>query len=911
MSNNNKGIEAISSSQKNITPLLTKFIAPQVPNNYFKRENVFKVLLQGLKRRYTLISASDGYGKSSALAYFSKTMKEEGYPVLWFSVGEKDNNPEYFWTQFFYLLENFAETTRNQSSDIALRTTNEELSSQEHAHDSRKLKLANELSAIAGQLNDIILIIDNFELLSEEDLVSEFIDFTALFSSHIHIYLSSRYAFKVSLLKSSHIELLYTNIDEQDLEFTVDETTDFAQQFYGLDLSKDASKLLLEKTGNWPFAINISLEQAQRTGNPLEFLENLNALTEPFNSFFKHNVFEQLPKDIQDFVIKTSILDTLSVQICDYILNENNSEAAISYLFDRNIVQKSYDDYQERYSYRPFFEDWVKHQMTQLLPEQARRLNLLASQWYQGHNDIVKAAKFITHAVNRKDLTRLVASIFPSQPMSTLELYYSQKDIQSFEDVTVQFCLLAAWAYLLLANISDAEFWIYEAKQLSKDSENLQTKVLMQVIHAKKLGLINKFKESLEIVETLLNNKNLTEDTALHIMVLNCAAEAYHQSGNITEAINYYQNIRTLCKHYNFTFIESINEYEFASLYCSLGQLGQATEMSRYTVTSFPVDYPAYASSLALLSYIELLHGNYQESKNHLCASTEHLSENNNLDMYMDVQATMALYYLATSNKTKAHRVIQELKAFAYTSNKSIPRGASARIYFLEALLAYVDNKHYSEILEIRKIFEDFKITSTHYIESAWNILLIVSDSNSDQKDKIEKLSKAIDDTEVSSYKILSIFARLFLAGIWFENHKFAKSFELIKQAVDMALSEQIYLPFIFISQKQRNMFIKYINQVRPEYAQLVFIRSFLQRSSMFEQDDSKDICETVSVLTKREKEILELLQTGFNQQEISQELQVSVSTIKSHLSHIYTKFNVHGQNELLEKTQNLKARCK
>jgi two-component system, NarL family, response regulator LiaR len=50
--------------------------------------------------------------------------------------------------------------------------------------------------------------------------------------------------------------------------------------------------------------------------------------------------------------------------------------------------------------------------------------------------------------------------------------------------------------------------------------------------------------------------------------------------------------------------------------------------------------------------------------------------------------------------------------------------------------------------------------------------------------------------------------------------------------------------------------------------------------------------------LTEREREVLALMVTGLNNTEISEKLVVSPSTIKSHVSHILTKFGVGSRTE-------------
>ena len=55
-------------------------------------------------------------------------------------------------------------------------------------------------------------------------------------------------------------------------------------------------------------------------------------------------------------------------------------------------------------------------------------------------------------------------------------------------------------------------------------------------------------------------------------------------------------------------------------------------------------------------------------------------------------------------------------------------------------------------------------------------------------------------------------------------------------------------------------------------------------------------------VLTPREAEVLELIQTGKSNAEIANELHVSIETVRSHARRIYRKLGVRTRRELLVK---------
>lgn len=57
-----------------------------------------------------------------------------------------------------------------------------------------------------------------------------------------------------------------------------------------------------------------------------------------------------------------------------------------------------------------------------------------------------------------------------------------------------------------------------------------------------------------------------------------------------------------------------------------------------------------------------------------------------------------------------------------------------------------------------------------------------------------------------------------------------------------------------------------------------------------------------VEGLTAREKEVLELVMQGFENEEITERMGVSIATVRFHLQHIYEKLHVHSRNEMIFK---------
>jgi LuxR family maltose regulon positive regulatory protein len=61
-----------------------------------------------------------------------------------------------------------------------------------------------------------------------------------------------------------------------------------------------------------------------------------------------------------------------------------------------------------------------------------------------------------------------------------------------------------------------------------------------------------------------------------------------------------------------------------------------------------------------------------------------------------------------------------------------------------------------------------------------------------------------------------------------------------------------------------------------------------------------------VEPLTRRERQVLQLITAGLSGPEIAEELIVAYSTVRSHIKSIYGKLDVHSRHEAIERAKAL-----
>jgi len=165
--------------------------------------------------------------------------------------------------------------------------------------------------------------------------------------------------------------------------------------------------------------------------------------------------------------------------------------------------------------------------------------------------------------------------------------------------------------------------------------------------------------------------------------------------------------------------------------------------------------------------------------------------------------------------------------------------------------------------------------------------------------DIAEQLSNLIDAARGHGYKMLELDLTIELSNYLFTSGLKTKAMRALHGIVGYAAQEEVASPFIWRSKFIRPLLILYASSAKLDYARRSFMKRILRRPEFSLLENNEEAFGRV-VLTKRERDVLELAIGGMTRQEISHELCISESTVKTHLSHMYAKFGVTRFRDLV-----------
>lgn len=295
-----------------------KVRAPRVRS--LPRERLDKFLPQLWLHRLGLVIAPAGSGKTTLLASWAAIAD---HPVAWYRAESTDGSEG---ALVAYLEAAFAAAIGGLSRGW---TSVEDAAA---ALESRPE-------------TNVLLIVDDLHTLTGSPAEAAFERFIDYAPPTLAVLAGSRTlpAFNLSRRRVSG-ELLEINVD--DLRFRSWEVERLFRDFYDDALRPDELALLARRTEGW--AAGLQLFHLATRGKPrderLRILAGLGSSSRFVRDYLARNVVAELPNELRDFLVRTSVLRRLSGPLCDALLERSGSRDLLEELERRSVFTVALDD---------------------------------------------------------------------------------------------------------------------------------------------------------------------------------------------------------------------------------------------------------------------------------------------------------------------------------------------------------------------------------------------------------------------------------------------------------------------------------------------------------------------------------------------------------------------------------------
>ncbi len=478
--------------------LVTKLHAPPVQTGWVRRDRLFLRLAAANEKKCTLVTGPAGYGKSVLLSQWleerQREASAEGLAARygWLSLDDGDNDPVRFWS---YLV---AALPVGEIGDEFI----ELLHAPPYAGIENLLILL--INAIAGIPGHFTLVLDDIQSLTQPAVLDGLQFFLEHLPANLHLIFAGRSepALPLARLRArgQMIEML-----AQELRFTRSETRLFFQQTLSLPLNEKEIALLDERTEGWAASLELIAHSLAAREDRRGFLRSL------FDPFPKspeasggagtarptfpgnnRNLLDYLVEEIigrqraemQDFLLRTSILARICAPLCAAVLGEESGEPRARQLLEEieraNLFliplnnEASTSGGCAWYRYHRLFADLLQARLRATFPDGLPELHRRAARWLARNQLPFEAFRQAEVAGNLNLAAELVNDNLPvlvEQGEITNLLAWLEALPQPFVRQHAGLCLGYAWASLYRLDFAGAEEWAQRAGRLVEASQ--------------------------------------------------------------------------------------------------------------------------------------------------------------------------------------------------------------------------------------------------------------------------------------------------------------------------------------------------------------------------------------------------------------------------------------------------------
>jgi LuxR family maltose regulon positive regulatory protein len=377
-------------------PLLqTKLYISPLRSQIVPRPHLIERLNAALACRFTLISAPAGFGKTTLLREW---ISDQNLSIAWFSIDRGDNDPVRFWMYVIAALQTL-EPEVGKTLFAALQT------SHPPSIESLLIELINEITDLSNYVSDrpetqrFILILDDYHLITETKVHDSLVFLLDHLPPRMHLIISGRSdpPWHLAGLRARRI-MVELRVDH--LRFTSQEVVTFLNSVMRLEISPEEIAALEKRTEGWIVGLQMAALSMQRRSDISAFIRAFTGTHRFILDYLLEEVLDRQSAEIQDFLLRTSILEQMTAKLCDSVLGRSNSHAILAQLEQANLFLVPLDDRREWYRYHHLFSELLRNQLSLTSPDEIPALHRKASEWFEKQGFIDET---ISHAYAARD----------------------------------------------------------------------------------------------------------------------------------------------------------------------------------------------------------------------------------------------------------------------------------------------------------------------------------------------------------------------------------------------------------------------------------------------------------------------------------------------------------------------------
>lgn len=855
----------------------TKLHIPATIDKLVPRTRLFQLLDEGADRRLTLVCAPAGSGKTTLLAEWAKGQQID---LAWVSLDEYDNDFRRFWGHVVAAIDQ----VRGQFFHHLTPALND---IQPAVFQTLLVQLINELHASEAP---IILILDDYHLIGNPDIHRSFAYFLERMPPGVRCVAAARHEPPLPLPRLESRGQLQ-RITAEQLNFTPGEGRDFCLLMDD-ELPAGHMQLLHERTEGWITGMKLALLSQKETRDYNRLLHLIAASSDKLSDYLFDEVYRQLPENDRQFLLQTAVLKKLCGPLCETMTGNPGGQRTLERLEKANLFLISLDRRRIWYRYHHLFSEFLLRELEKQEPDRISELHRRAADWFRGNGFSEDAVEHYLAGGHTDEALEIVANLLRvmiDKQWETMLRWMSAIPLSSLERKPEVY--LAYVFFMLAAQKPDVDQLIERGEQLfsERDGEGAPK-----------------------------SEQGRTELASLYLIRALHAADYLH---SVDLSIEYMSECARLAPDGVPLQEIEINMGEMSILNAFRNMdtdLGQIDRFFRVMIELWQRDDPYVFTGFFYIGYGELLYerGELDKAEKEIKTGYAIARRKRSGKLLAPAASALSVIYRARGRLAESVRVLKEAKSLlqkwglVYWSDQlrlreirfaAAEAGADAadKLAEIEAWAAdYERTSREDHVWFPHELFADITFVRA-------NLALGRLHESEELLIELERL--AAEHRRWGEHQEILILQALCLM----RQSRISEASAVLGRALAAAEGNGSIRPFV----DEGKAMIKLLEHRLDAGGEGTgFIRRLLEACRTAEaklrgEDDAA--AGIKSILTARERQVLELMMTGMPNRLIAERLNITHGTLKTHINHIYQKLMVSDRWSAVSRAKELMQRSK
>jgi LuxR family transcriptional regulator, maltose regulon positive regulatory protein len=864
------------------------------------RGDLVAALDRAAARRVTIISAPAGSGKTSLLrAWADRPGQPHQFAVM--QVQRDQHDAQQFWLALLEAVRHASSAAGRAEPQAATPDFN------------APAMVDRVLSELADACSGITVVIDDLHELTSPEALSQLTRLLTNLPPQSRAILSTRHDVRLRLHQLRLAGEL-AEIRAADLRFSERETRELLDAS-GIALSEAGVRHLHQRTEGWAAGLRLAALSLAGHPDPERFVAEFSGSDRTVAEYLIAEMLERQPPDVQDLLLRTSLLDRVNGELADALTGRPGSERILLDLEDANAFVESLDPERTWFRYHRLFGDLLRLELRRTLPAEAPVLHRRAAGWFLQHGQVVDAIRHTQAAGDWPDAAGLLADHSFSLTLDG-QGQTMQALVRAFPPGAdhPELALVRAMGDLAQGRLDDAAAHLAVAETYAETEPGPQRR-LQVAIAALKLSLARRrghLPGVVEQVEFLASpagpsDEDIALDSDLRAVALMNLGTVEAWSLGLPDAERHLREGAVLARQIGRPYLEvgCLAQLGFASIFHGAAMpkihAFATTQQRCREAIALAERYgwgtePVIAPALMTLAGTMVLLGEFDEGERWLRRTERALQTDTGPDIRLLLRQTAGMLH---AGRGRGHEALEEFGAAEQLASQlegsqALASQVTGWLLATQARLGLT-----GEARACLAALDDER-TSSGEIRNARAVICL---AEGDPAGALGALHDVLDGTAPVLGYVTVVEAHL-LAGVAYRELGDQRAAnQAAERALALAESDRLVLPFAMTGSRE---LLRALPRHETAHAALLAdILDVLDGSSPAARDQPQPL--DVEELSPGELRVLRYLPTNLSRPEIAGELSVTVNTVSTHVRSIYAKLQVHDRSSAVQRARELR----